>query len=106
MYGSTGAITDGIVAGLPFVGSDQLDIDVSAVVRLDVPYVEFSPALRVRTHAVRKPSTGTPVIGRRTTTFLFECFGEVARAESQPDEPLADFTTASYLRRFALGASP
>ena len=41
---------------------------------------------------------------KRTTLFMFECFGEVARAESQTDEPNPDFTTAAYLRRFALGA--
>jgi hypothetical protein len=68
-----------------------------------VPYVEFSPIMRVRTHVTRTPSTGTPVVGKRTTIFLFECFGEVARAESKQDEPAADFTSAAYLRRFALG---
>jgi hypothetical protein len=91
------------IDGLPFVGSDRVDVDVTAGARLDVPYVEFSPILRVRTHVTRTPSTGTPVIGKRTTIFLFECFGEVARAESKQDEPAADFTSAAYLRRFALG---
>jgi len=62
--------------------------------------------LRVRTNVTRTPSTGTPVVSRRTTLFMFECFGEVARAESQPDEANADFTTAAYLRRFALGVQP
>ena len=33
---------------------------VPAVQRLDVPYVEFSPILRVRTHVVRAPTGGTP----------------------------------------------
>jgi hypothetical protein len=46
------------------------------------------------------------VVGKRTTLFLFECFGEVARAESRPDEASPDFTTAAYLRRFALGVEP
>jgi hypothetical protein len=40
------------------------------------------------------------------TSFLFECFGEVAHAESRIDEPNADFTTAATLRRFALGVTP
>ncbi|HEY6033038.1 MAG TPA: hypothetical protein VIV58_02230, partial [Kofleriaceae bacterium] len=82
---------------------DQVDVDVTAGARLDVPYVEFSPVLRVRTHVTRTPSTGTPVVGKRTTLFMFECFGEVARAESKQDETAEDFTTAAYLRRFALG---
>ncbi len=104
-YAVTAQIPDGIVSGLPFIGTDQLDVDVTGSGRLDLPYVRFSPVLRVRTHVVRKPSTGTPVVGRRTTIFLFECFGEIARAESKQDEPNADFTNAAYLRRFALGVN-
>lgn len=105
-YSTTAPLASATVAGLPFVGTDQIDVDVTAGERLDVPYVEFSPVLRVRTHVTRTPSTGTPVVGKRTTLFMFECFGELARAESKQDEPAADFTTAAYLRRFALGAKP
>src|SRR5262249_12854320 len=105
-YTTTAQIPDGIVSGLPFIGSDQVDVDVTGSGRLDVPYVRFSPVLRVRTHVVRKPSTGTPVVGKRTTIYLFECFGEVTHAESKQDETNPDFTTAAYLRRFALGVTP
>lgn len=105
-FSTTAQIPDGIIDGLPFIGSDHVDVDVTGSGRLDVPYVRFSPVLRVRTHVVRTPSTGTPVVGKRTTIFMFECFGEVARAESQPNEANPDFTTAAYLRRFALGATP
>lgn len=104
-YSSTGQITAGIISDLPFIGTDQVDVDVTGTGRLDVPYVRFSPVLRVRTHVLRKPSTGTPIIVKRTQLFLFECFGEVARAESKQDEPNPDFTTAAYLRRFALGVN-
>ena len=68
--------------------------------------MKFSPALQVRTLVTRKPSTGTPVVTRRNVIFLFECFGEVARVESRQDEPSPEFTTAAYLRRFALGVTP
>nr|MBA3819195.1 hypothetical protein [Deltaproteobacteria bacterium] len=105
-YTSTGQIMGGTVAGLPFLGSDAVTVDVTGDGRLELPYVRFSPVLRVRTHVVRTPSTGTPVVGRRQALFLFECFGEIARAESRQDEPDADFTTAVYLRRFALGVTP
>lgn len=105
-YTTTAQIPDGVVAGLPFIGTDEVAVDITGGGRLDVPYVQFSPAFRVRTSVVRKPSTGTPVVTRRTTIFLFECFGEVARAESRVDETAADFTTAAYLRRFALGVTP
>jgi hypothetical protein len=87
-------------------GSDEVDVDITLGAELDVPYVQFSPILRVRTNVIRTPSTGTPIVNKRTTLFMFECFGEVARAESNADEPNADFTTAAYLRRFALGVTP
>jgi hypothetical protein len=105
-FSTTAQIPDGTIDGLPFIGTDKVDVDITGSGRLDVPYVDFSPVLRVRTHVTRTPSTGTPVVGKRTTIFMFECFGEVARAESQPNEPNPDFTTAAYLRRFALGATP
>ena len=92
------------IDGLPFNGSDELDVDVPDSGRLDVPYVQFSPTLRVREKAVRK--AGATTITKRTTLFLFECFGEVARAESKQDETNPDFTTAAYLRRYALGVTP
>ncbi len=104
-YATTGEILDGVVNGLPFIGTDQVAIDVTGSGRLDLPYVRFSPVLRVRTTVVRRPSTGTPVISRRSTIFLFECFGEIARAESRQDEANPDFTNAAYLRRFALGVT-
>lgn len=105
-YTTTAQIPDGVVAGLPFIGTDQVDVDITGGGRVDVPAVRFSPALRVRTNVTRKPSTGTPVVTRRNVIFLFECFGEIARAESRVDEPAVDFTTAAYLRRFALGETP
>jgi hypothetical protein len=105
-YETTAQIPDGVVSNLPFVGTDRVEVEVTGSGRVDVPYVRFSPALRVRTRAVRTPSSGSPVVTRRTTIFLFECFGEVVHAESAIDEPDADFTTAAYLRRFALGATP
>ncbi len=97
-----GEITAGTAQGLPFIGTDTYDVDVSGTGRLDLPYVRFSPVLRVRTHVVRAPAAGGVTIGKRQVQFLFECFGEVTRAESRPDEANPDFTTAAYLRRYAL----
>lgn len=102
-FSETGEIAGGTIAGLPFIGTDQVDVDVTEGTRLDVPYVQFSPVFRVRTHVVRAAQGGGATIGKRTTIFMFECFGEVARAESQQDETNPDFTSAAYLRRFALG---
>lgn len=105
-FSTTSALVDATIAGLPFVGTDTLDVDVTGEGRLTVPYVTFSPVMRVRTLATRVPSTGTPVVTKRTTIFMFECFGEIARAESKTNETAAEFTQAAYLRRFALGEKP
>ncbi len=101
----TVALTNVTINGLPFNGSDELSVEVVESGELALPYVEFSPTLRVRTLAVRKPSSGG-MTSRRQSLWLFECFGEIARAESRPDETNADFTTAAYFRRFALGVTP
>jgi hypothetical protein len=102
-FTTTAPLTSATVDGLPFVGSDVYEIAVSGAGELEVPYVDFSPVLRVQTHLTRAPSTGTTTVGKRSTGFFFECFGEVARADSQPNEANADFTTAATLRRYALG---
>jgi hypothetical protein len=105
-YATTVALPAATINGLPFVGADTYEVDVPAAGRLALPYVQFSPVLEVRTHLVRKASSGGAQVTRRSTSFVFECFGEIARADSRPDEPSPDFTTAAYLRRFALGETP
>jgi hypothetical protein len=102
-FTSTGVLTSATIDGLPFIGMDQVAVDVVASGELELPYVDFSPTLEVQTLVTRTPSTGSPVATARTTSFMFECFGEIARAESNTDEPNANFTTAAYLRRYALG---
>ena len=105
-FTTTTTLAGATINGLPFQGTDELTVDVVDSGKLSVPYVSFSPVVRVRTQAVRKPSSsGVPSTSRRTSIFLFECFGEVTRAESKPDETNPDFTGAAYLRRFALGAT-
>ena len=105
MYAQTVALTNVTINGLPFNGTDELTVEVVESGELSLPYVDFSPTLRARTSAVRKPSSGG-MTSRRQSLWLFECFGEIARAESRADETAADFTTAAYFRRFALGVTP
>ena len=97
-----GHVTAGTLDGLPYVGTDTYDLDVSGLGVAEVPYVDFDPVLRVRTHVTVAPAAGGATTSRRQTQFFFECFGEVVRAESAPNEPNPDFTTAAALRRFAL----
>lgn len=102
---SSATLANVTINGLPFNGTDELAIEVVDAGELVVPYVEFSPVLRVRTYAERRPSSGGAT-SRRQTLFLFDCFGEIARAESRPDETNPDFSNAAYVRRFALGVTP
>ncbi len=101
-WAETGAITGGELNGLPYNGNDSYEIEVDGNGRLDLPYISFEQALRVRTRVVVTPAVGGVTTSRRQVSFLFECFGEVARATSRTDEAAADFTTAAELRRFAL----
>lgn len=98
----TATLTGAELNGLPYNGTDRYEIEVDGNGRLELPYVSFEQAYRVRTRVVVTPAVGGVTVSRRQVSFLFECFGEVARAVSRTDEPEADFTTAAELRRFAL----
>jgi hypothetical protein len=97
-----GVVSGGTINGLPYLGSDTYEIAAGEAGNLDLPYVRFHGALPVATHVTVRPDAGGTMTSRRQVSFLFECFGEIARAESRPDETAAEFTTAASLRRFAL----
>jgi hypothetical protein len=97
-YSTSGTITNGTLRGLPYAGTDTYDIAVDASGKLTLEAYTFSQVLRVRTTVTVAPSAGQSLVTRQTS-FFFECFGEVARATSQPGEPSDDFTTAAELRR-------
>lgn len=98
---SAGEIRDGTLRGLPYAGMDTYESAVVSTGELVLPDVTFTQALRVRTRVTVAPAAGAPVT-RRQTSYLFECFGEVARATSRDGETEDDFTTAAELRRFGL----
>lgn len=98
VYSSTGTITNGMLRGLPYAGTDTYDIAIDASGELTLEAYEFSQVLRMRTTVTVAPSAGQTVTTKQTS-FLFECFGEVARATSQTNETSDDFTTAAELRR-------
>lgn len=98
----TGHVTSGTLDGLPYVGTDTYEIDATGTGAVDVPYVRFDPAQRVRTHVTVAPAAGGATVSRRQTQFFFECFGEITRADSKTGETNPDFSTAASLRRIAL----
>jgi hypothetical protein len=95
---SVGEVRNATLRGLPYAGRDTYQIKVDASGEVDLPDVRFSQALRVRTTATISPSIGNPIT-RRQVGWVFECFGEVARATAQDNETADDFTTTAELRR-------
>ncbi len=74
-----GVVSHGTLDGLPYIGRDTYDIEVDPPARLVLPDVEFTQTFLVRTKITVAPSVGVTAIHRQAS-FLFECFGEVARA--------------------------
>ena len=89
------------VRGLPYAGRDTYQVSVDASGRLELTDLTFTQVLRVRTQLTVEPAVGATVT-RRQVSWMFECFGEVARAVSLDGELQEDFTTTSELRRLGL----
>lgn len=95
-------VRDATVRGLPYAGRDTYESQVSASAgTLVLPDVTFTQAMRVSTRATIEPSAGA-AIQRRQSSWLFECFGEVARVVAPDGETSEDFTQAASMRRFGL----
>jgi hypothetical protein len=100
---SQGTSTNATLLGLPYAGTDTYATQVDESGMMILPDFTFTQVFRVSTLVTLAPVAGETTTERQVS-FLFECFGEVARATSQPNEPSADFTTAAEIRR--LGATP
>ena len=92
---------NGTLRGLPYAGKDTYEAKVAAAGRLVLPPIELTQAQEVLLSALVEPAVGTSVRTRQAS-FLFECFGEVARATSANDEKDELFTTATEVRRLGL----
>jgi hypothetical protein len=98
---STGVVSNGKFRGLPYAGRDTYEVRVEAVGKLLLPELTFEQALQVRTKVTIAPAVGQVAVTQQVG-YLFECFGEVARATSQLGEQEPLFTTASEVRRLGL----
>lgn len=95
---SVGEVDHGTLRGLPYAGRDIYEVNVDAMGELELPSFNFSQVHKVQTKVTVEPAAGQAVTTRQTS-FLFECFGEVARATSQEGESDPDFSTAAEVRR-------
>ncbi len=95
---STGAVQNGMAAGLPYAGMDTYDITDDASGEMSLHDYTFTQVHRLRTTVTLSPAAGATQVTRQVS-FVFECFGEVVRATSQNGETNDDFTTAAEVRR-------
>lgn len=100
-YVSVGEVSGGTLLGLPYAGRDIYEVRVAATGTLDLIDFTFEQAHRIDTRLTVEPAVGAPT-SRRQVSWLFECFGEVARATSRADETEVDFGIAAELRRLSL----
>lgn len=96
---STATITNGTLRGQPYAGKDTYDVKDDATGQLVLPDLTFTQVHRVRTRVTTVPSAGQSQTTLQVS-FIFECFGEVARATSKANETNENFTTAAEVRRF------
>ncbi len=100
-WSSSATVRNGTLRGLPYAGRDTYEQKVDGAGAVVLPDLTFTQAMRVRTLVTIVPSAGAETT-QRQTGFVFECFGEVARATSRLNEPDENFTAASELRRLGL----
>ncbi len=98
---SIGEVRNATVRDLPYAGRDVYTNRVDAIGELWLPELQFEQVLRVRTDLTVEPSVG-PGFSRKQVGYVFECFGEVARAVSADNETDDNFETAVELRRLGL----
>jgi hypothetical protein len=95
---SVGEVENAKFRGLPYAGRDIYEVKVAAMGELALPSFSFEQVHKVHTKVTVQPAAGESS-STRQVSFLFECFGEVARATSQDGETEQDFSTAAEVRR-------
>jgi hypothetical protein len=95
---SVGEVNNATFRGLPYAGRDIYEVKVEAMGELLLPSFRFEQVHKVHTKVSVQPAAGESATTHQVS-FLFECFGEVARATSQSGETDRDFSTAAEVRR-------
>ncbi len=95
---SSNSTVSGTAGGVPVVYYEQYQSKVDAHGSIKTPYGTFN-VLRIAT--VLTKTVGPTITITRTFGFFAECATQVATIVSQPDEPNAEFTSASLVERLA-----
>jgi hypothetical protein len=93
---TTTSTVTGLALGVASFYTESYESQVDAGGTLRTPYGDFD-VLRVRVRMVR--TVGVVPTVTRSFLFVAECFGTVAAATSQPNEPNVEFTDAAEVRR-------
>lgn len=96
-----GVSSNSTLRGLPYAGRDTYSVKVEAIGELALPDFTFEQVFMIRTKVTLQPAVGQSV-SQQQVSFLFECFGEVARVTSLADEDLEFFEVASEIRRLGI----
>ncbi len=96
-----GNIRNGVFMGFePFSGQHLYDVQVRAAGEIKLLDFTFKHVLRISTQVTMSGAGQT--ITTHQSSFLTECYGEVARATSRTGESQRDFGVATELRRIGL----
>lgn len=97
-WSSTSTVS-GYAQGVVAAYTEKYESRVDQVGTMTTPYGDF-PVLRVATVLTRTSGLAT-ILSKRTFTWVAECFGPVATAQSQDFENGAEFTDNAEIRRLA-----
>jgi hypothetical protein len=98
---SAAHVVNGTLNGMPYAGLDTYKISVDARGKAVLPFLDFDNTLRVHVDLTSTVPGGISVT-RIQYLFFHECYGELGRMVSVPNEPNETFTSAAEFRRLAL----
>ncbi|MGZ3442559.1 MAG: hypothetical protein ACXVDD_23725, partial [Polyangia bacterium] len=98
---SVAHIVNGTLNGMPYAGLDTYKISIDARGTAVLPFLSFDNTMRVHVDLTQTLPGGISVT-RIQYLFFHECFGELGRMVSVPNEPTETFSNAGEFRRLAL----
>jgi hypothetical protein len=94
-------IINGTLNGMPYAALDTYRISVDQRGSVLLPFLKLDNTLRVHVDLTQTLPGGVSVT-RIQYLFFHECYGELGRMVSVPNEPTESFTNAGEFRRLAL----
>jgi hypothetical protein len=98
---STAHIVNGTLNNMPYAGLDTYKISIDARGTALLPFLSFDNTMRVHVDLTQTLPGGISVT-RIQYLFFHECFGELGRMVSIPNEASETFSNANEFRRLAL----